>query len=392
MNGEKWLSKRAYALKQGAIRAMFDKARAMENVISMGIGEPDMETPEPIRRACAEALELGYTHYPPNAGLPILRDAISRYGLPEPGLYAPQEIMVTVGAMNALALLMLVLLEPGDHVMIQDPQWLNYASQIEYCGGVAVKLPTDPEMGFALKAKTIRDHYVPGKTKILLINSPNNPTGHVMTRENLAEIAQVCKELDLLVLSDEVYNTLVYDGAQGVSVSTFPGMRERTVVIGSLSKAYAMCGWRIGYAAGPEAIIDRMSKMQENFNSGANAAAQYAAAYALEHRELTEGIRESFAQRRKVALQCLREIPGMKWVEPKGAFYLFPDIRAFGLDSKTFCDRLLEEEGVVCVPGSAFGDVGEGFIRIAYTAKTEDILEAMGRIKKFCASLQNAPC
>jgi len=289
--------------------------------------------------------------------------------------------------MNALSLLMLVLLEPGDHVMIQDPQWLNYAKQIEYCGGVAVKLPTDPETGFALKAQTVREHYVPGKTKILLINSPNNPTGHVMTREDLAQIAQVCQELDLLVLSDEVYNTLVYDGAEAVSIATFPGMRERTVVINSLSKSYAMCGWRIGYAAGPAAIIDRMSKMQENFNSGANAAAQYAAAYALEHRELTDAIRESFAQRRKIALEGVRSIPGMKCVEPKGAFYLFPDIRAFGLDSKTFCDRLLEEAGVVCVPGSAFGTMGEGFIRMAYTAGKEDILEAMERIRKFCAKL-----
>jgi len=387
MNGEKWLSSKAAALRQGAIRAMFDKARTMENVISMGIGEPDLETPAPIREACARALELGYTHYTPNAGLPILREAISKYGLPEPGMYAPQEIMVTIGAMNALSLLMLVLLEPGDHVMIQDPQWLNYAKQIEYCGGVAVKLPTDPETGFALKAQTVREHYVPGKTKILLINSPNNPTGHVMTREDLAQIAQVCQELDLLVLSDEVYNTLVYDGAEAVSIATFPGMRERTVVINSLSKSYAMCGWRIGYAAGPAAIIDRMSKMQENFNSGANAAAQYAAAYALEHRELTDAIRESFAQRRKIALEGVRSIPGMKCVEPKGAFYLFPDIRAFGLDSKTFCDRLLEEAGVVCVPGSAFGTMGEGFIRMAYTAGKEDILEAMERIRKFCAKL-----
>ena len=263
-----------------------------------------------------------------------------------------------------------------------------YAAQIEYCGGVAVPLPTDPETGFALKAETIREHYVPGKTKILLINSPNNPTGHVMTRQELGEIARVCQELDLLVLSDEVYNTLIYDGAEAASIATFPGMRDRTVVINSLSKAYAMCGWRIGYAAGPEAIIDRMSKVQENFNSGANAAAQYAAAYALEHRELTEGIRESFALRRKAALESLLAIPGMKCAEPKGAFYLFPDIRAFGLDSKTFCDRLLKETGVVCVPGSAFGAQGEGFIRMAYTAKTEDILEAMARIKAFCAKLQ----
>lgn len=387
MNGENRLNQKAFALKQGTIRAMFDKARTMENVISMGIGEPDLDTPAPIIEAACEALHSGYTHYTPNAGLPMLREAVSKYGLPEPDMYAPNEVMITNGAMNALHLLMSILIEPGDHVMIQNPQWLNYAAQIEYCGGVAVKLPTDPENGFYLDPQTIRDNYVPGKTKALLINNPNNPTGHVLTRKNLEEIAQVACELDLLVISDEVYNTLIFEDAEAVSISTLPGMRDRTVVVNSLSKAYAMCGWRVGYAAGPEAIIDRMAKCQENFISGVNAAAQYAAAYALEHRGLTEGLRETFRERREVAIAELKKIPGMRFSEPKGAFYLFPDIRAFGLDSRTFCERLLEEAHVVCIPGSAFGSVGEGFIRIAYTAKTEDIVEAMRRIREFCAKL-----
>lgn len=387
MNGENRLNKKAFELKQGAIRAMFDKARTMENVISMGIGEPDLDTPAPIIEAANEALHSGYTHYTPNAGLPMLREAVSKYGLPEPGMYAPNEIMITNGAMNALHLLMSILIEPGDHIMIQNPQWLNYAAQIEYCGGVAVKLPTDPEKGFYLDPNTIRENYVPGKTKALLINSPNNPTGHVLTRKNLEEIAQVACELDLLVISDEVYNTLIFEDAEAVSIATMPGMRDRTVVVNSLSKAYAMCGWRVGYAAGPEALIDRMAKCQENFISGVNAAAQYAAAYALEHRELTEGLRETFRERREVAITELKKIPGIKFSEPKGAFYLFPDISAFGLDSRTFCDRLLEEAHVVCVPGSAFGSVGEGFIRMAYTAKSEDIVEAMRRIREFCAKL-----
>ena len=387
MNGENRLNKKAFELKQGAIRAMFDKARTMENVISMGIGEPDLDTPAPIIEAANEALHSGYTHYTPNAGLPMLREAVSKYGLPEPGMYTPNEIMITNGAMNALHLLMSILIEPGDHIMIQNPQWLNYAAQIEYCGGVAVKLPTDPEKGFYLDPNTIRENYVPGKTKALLINSPNNPTGHVLTRKNLEEIAQVACELDLLVISDEVYNTLIFEDAEAVSIATMPGMRDRTVVVNSLSKAYAMCGWRVGYAAGPEALIDRMAKCQENFISGVNAAAQYAAAYALEHRELTEGLRETFRERREVAIAELKKIPGIKFSEPKGAFYLFPDISAFGLDSRTFCDRLLEEAHVVCVPGSAFGSVGEGFIRMAYTAKTEDIVEAMRRIREFCAKL-----
>lgn len=387
MNGENRLNEKTINLKQGAIRAMFDKARNMENVISMGIGEPDLATPAPICDACAEALKKGYTHYPPNAGLPVLREAVSKYGLPQPGLYSPNEVMITNGAMNALNLLMNVLLNPGDHVMIQDPQWLNYASQIEFAGGVADRVPTVPEEGFALKAETIRKYYIPGKTKALLMNSPNNPTGHVMTRKELEDIADLAKELDLLVISDEVYNTLIFDDAEVVSISTLPGMRDRTVVVNSFSKSYAMCGWRVGYAAGPEAIIDRMAKCQENFISGVNAAAQFAAAYALEHPELTAGLRETFRERREVAIAELKKIPGMRFAEPKGAFYLFPDVRAFGLDSKTFCDRLLEEARVVCIPGSAFGSVGEGYIRIAYTATKEDIIEAMRRIKEFCARL-----
>jgi len=387
MNGENRLNEKTKDLKQGAIRAMFDKARSMENVISMGIGEPDLATPAPICDACVEALKKGYTHYPPNAGLPLLREAVSKYGLPQPGLYSPNEVMITNGAMNALNLLMNVLLNPGDHVMIQDPQWLNYVSQIEFAGGVADRVPTDPEEGFALKAETIRKYYIPGKTKALLMNSPNNPTGHVMTRKNLEEIADLAKELDLLVISDEVYNTLTFEDAEVISISTLPGMRDRTIVVNSFSKSYAMCGWRVGYAAGPEAIIDRMAKCQENFISGVNAAAQFAAAYALEHPELTVGLRETFRERREVAIAELKKIPGMRFAEPKGAFYLFPDVRAFGLDSKTFCDRLLEEAGVVCIPGSAFGNVGEGYIRIAYTATKEDIIEAMRRIKEFCAKL-----
>lgn len=387
MNGENRLNKKSLELKQGAIRAMFDKARTMENVISMGIGEPDLATPVEVCEKATEALQKGFTHYPPNAGLPLLREAVSKYGLPEPGLYAPNEIMITNGAMNALSLLMNILLEPGDHVMIQDPQWLNYASQIEFYGGIVDRIPTDPAKDFAIDVEEVRKRFIPGKTKALMINSPNNPTGHVMTRQELEAIAKVAVELDLLVISDEVYNTLIFEDAEVLSISTLPGMRDRTVVVNSFSKSYAMCGWRVGYAAGPEALVDRMSKCQENFISGVNAAAQYAAAYALEHKELTKPLTEAFRRRREVAIRELRKVPGIKFTEPKGAFYLFPDISSFGLDSKTFCNRLLDEAHVVCVPGSAFGPVGEGHMRIAYTATEEDIIEAMARIRKFCASL-----
>lgn len=387
MNAEKLLNERALALKQGAIRAMFDKANKMENVISMGIGEPDMHTAKPICDAAAEALYKGYTHYTPNAGLPMLRKAISEHGFAKPGLYAPEEIIVTNGGMGGLSLLMLVLLSEGDEVLIQNPQWLNYASQIRFCGGVPVGVPADPNNGFSMSVEMIRKHYNPGKTKALIINSPNNPTGHVLARKELEQIAELARELDLLIISDEVYNTLVYDGAEVVSMAELPGMKERTIVVNSFSKSYAMTGWRVGYVAADAGIIDRMSKLQENFNSCVNAAAQCAAVYALEHKELIEDIRASLEERRKIALEGILDIPGMRCPAPKGAFYLFPDIRAFGLDSMTFCNRLLDEAGVVCIPGSAFGSCGEGYIRICYTAKKEDIIEAMARIKAFCAKL-----
>lgn len=387
MNGESRLNQRARNLRQGAIRAMFDKANKMTDVISLGIGEPDMHTPEPVCKAGAQALCSGYTHYTPNAGLPVLRQAISDHAFATPGLYQPQEIIVTNGGMGGLSTLMLVVLNEGDEVLIQDPQWLNYAAQIRYCGGVPVQVPTTAESGFALKAEDIRKYYHPGKTKALLINSPNNPTGYVMTRQELEEIAALARELDLLVISDEVYGTLLYEDAEALSISELPGMRERTVVVNSFSKSYAMTGWRVGFVAGPEAIVHKMTLLQENFNSCVNAASQMAAVYALEHPELARELTEVFRERRRVAIEGLKAIPGMKCSEPKGAFYLFPDIRAFGLTSVEFCNRLLEEAGVVCIPGSAFGACGEGFIRICYTASTENIQKAMARMKEFCEKL-----
>ncbi len=387
MNAESRLNQRARNLQQGAIRAMFDKANKMTDVISLGIGEPDMHTPEPVCKAGAQALCSGYTHYTPNAGLPVLRQAISDHAFATPGLYQPQEIIVTNGGMGGLSTLMLVILSEGDEVLIQDPQWLNYAAQIRYCGGVPVQVPTTAESGFALKADDIRKYYHPGKTKALLINSPNNPTGYVMTRQELEEIAALARELDLLVISDEVYGTLLYEDAEPLSISELPGMRERTVVVNSFSKSYAMTGWRVGFVAGPEAIVHKMTLLQENFNSCVNAASQMAAVYALEHPELARELTEVFRERRLVAIEGLKAIPGMKCSEPKGAFYLFPDIRAFGLTSVEFCNRLLEEAGVVCIPGSAFGACGEGFIRICYTASTENIKKAMARMKKFCETL-----
>ncbi len=382
-----YLSKRASDLQQGAIRSMFDKAATMDNVISMGIGEPDMATPEPICQAAFEALKSGKTHYTTNAGAIECRRAIAEHNTIASLHYDPErEIVATPGGMGALSLFLSVVVNAGDEVLIQDPQWLNYVGQVEYVDGTAVRVPTRAEKGFALEADEIEKRITP-KTKLLMLNSPNNPTGCVVPLPMLEAIADVVKRHDLLVVSDEVYNTLYY-GERPVSISELPGMKERTVVINSMSKAFAMTGWRLGYAAGPEIIIDKMVKAQENMTSCANSGAQFAAAYAYEHPEFTAGLRDIFSKRRSLILSLLDRIDGITYSVPTGAFYVFPYIGAFGLSSAEFCNRLLDEQHVVCIPGSAFGACGEGDMRMAYTCSEDNIVEAIRRISEFCATLR----
>lgn len=385
MIGIERLNSKARGIDQGAIRTMFDKASKIQNVISMGIGEPNQHTHIDICNACAKALMQGNTHYAPNAGRIELRNAISQNGFIAKNFFDPEtEIMVTNGGMGAFALVMQVILEQGDMVLIQDPQYLNFEKTINYCGGIAVPVPTTFESGFCMSAEEIRKRYVKGKTKILVINSPNNPTGEVIEEDKLKEIAKLAIELDLLVLTDEVYGTLLYDGAKPLSICNYPGMKERTIVISSFSKAYAMTGWRIGYVAGPRGIIDKMTKVQEYFNSCINTPSQLAAAFALSHPEFAEEIRLSFEKRRKIAIEGFSNFKGIITNKPKGAFYLFPSIKDTGMDSQTFCNRLLDEAKVVCVPGNAFGEFGEGYIRVSYTAEESKLIEAIERIEKFC--------
>lgn len=388
MIGEERLNSKARNISLGAIREMFDKASKMQDVINMGIGEPNQDTHLDICRACGEALMRGKTHYAPNAGILELRKAISENGLIAKNFFDPEtEIMVTNGGMGAFALIMQCLLTQGDEVLIQDPQYLNFKQTINFCGGVAVPVPTTFESGFCMQAEDIRKKYVKGKTKMLIINSPNNPTGEVIPKDKLVEIAKVACELDLIVVTDEVYGSLIYEDAQQYSIVTLPGMKERTLVVGSFSKGYAMTGWRIGYLAGPSGIISQMVKVQEYFNSCINTSAQWGATFALQHPEFAEEVRQSFAERRKIILQGFEGLKGIKTNHPKGAFYLFPDIKSFGMDSTTFCNRLLDEAKVVCTPGSAFGECGEGYMRVAYTAEKDRILQAIDRIANFCNKL-----
>ena len=382
-----WINAKAKTLRQGAIRAMFDKAATIDNVISMGIGEPDMATPELVCRAGCEALEKGITHYTPNAGTLDLRRAIAeKSNLKGVGYDPATEIIITNGGMGALSLLFLVLLDPGDEILIQDPQWLHYVAQVRYCGGEPVRVPTDLEHNFEMQPETIERLITP-HTKALMINSPNNPTGSVMSRAAMEQIAAIAKKHDLLIIADEVYNTLLYGTEPYLSIAELPGMKERCVVVNSFSKSYAMTGWRIGYLAGPAEIVDRMTKCQENFNACANAPGQYAATVALDHPELCEELRQIFERRRSILLDGLAKIDGIRCNRPNGAFYVFADISSFGLSSVEFCNRLLDEQKVVCIPGSAFGECGEGFIRIAYTCSDENLHEALRRIDAFCKSL-----
>ena len=382
-----WINEKAKTLQQGAIRAMFDRASQMTGVISLGIGEPDMPTPELVCEAAKDALDKGITHYTPNAGTLSLRQAIAEKSYLSGLHYDPKtEIIVTNGGMGALSLLFLVLLNKGDEVLIQDPQWLNYAAQIAYCDGTAVRVPTDLAHNFEMQPDAIEARITP-RTKALMINTPNNPTGSVMTCETMAKIAELAVKHDLLVISDDVYNTLLYSGAQAPCIAAFPGMKERTVIVNSFSKSYAMTGWRIGFVAAPAEIVDRMTKCQENFNACANAPGQYAAAVALEHPELCEELRRIFERRRTILLDGLARINGIRCNQPNGAFYVFADISSFGLSSMEFCNRLLDEQKVVCIPGSAFGACGEGFIRIAYTCADEDIHTALDRLARFCDTL-----
>ena len=382
-----WINEKAKTLKQGAIRAMFDRANTMTGVISLGIGEPDMPTPKLVCEAAKEALDKGITHYTPNAGTLSFRQAIAEKSYLKDLHYDPNtEIIVTNGGMGALSLLFLVLLNKGDEILIQDPQWLNYVAQVAYCDGTAVRVPTDLEHNFEMQPEAIEKLITP-HTKALMINTPNNPTGSVMTRETMAKIAKLAVKHDLLVISDDVYNTLLYAGEEAPCIASFPGMKERTVIVNSFSKSYAMTGWRIGFVAAPAEIVDRMTKCQENFNACANAPGQYAATVALDHPELCEELRQTFERRRSILLDGLAKIDGIRCNRPNGAFYVFADISSFSLSSVEFCNRLLDEQKVVCIPGSAFGECGEGFIRIAYTCSDDNLYEALNRISCFCKKL-----
>ena len=376
-------SERIATVPPSGIRRFFDIAATMEDVISLGIGEPDFDTPEPIVQAGIEALKRGETHYTSNSGLMELRRALAEhldrlYGQ----TYNPaSEILVTVGVSEALYLALAATLDPGDEVIVPHPCFVSYAPEVVFAGGTPVIVPTTVENNFQVTAEDIAAAITP-RTKALLIGYPNDPTGAVMSRERLNEIAAVVKQHDLLVISDEIYDRLVY-GLDHVCFPSLPGMYNRTILLQGFSKAYAMTGWRIGYIAAPAEMLGMMRKVHQYTIMSAPSVSQYAALAALREGEpyVQEMVAE-YDRRRRLIVDGMNEI-GLSCFEPQGAFYAFPSIEITGMDGNEFAETLLHEERVAVVPGSAFGEAGQGYVRCSYATAYEKIEKALERLQRF---------
>ncbi len=378
-----FVSQRVASVPPSGIRRFFDIAATMEDVISLGIGEPDFVTPAPIVEAGIAALRRGETHYTSNSGLMELRRAIAEhldrlYGQ----TYNPaSEILVTVGVSEALYLACAATLDTGDEVVIPEPCFVSYAPEVTFAGGVPVMVPTRAENGWQVTAQDIEAAITP-RTRALLLGYPCNPTGATMSRERLNEIAALVKRHDLLVISDELYDRLTY-GAEHVSFPSLPGMYSRTILLNGFSKAYAMTGWRVGYIAAPAEILDMMRRVHQYTIMSAPTVSQYAALAALQEGEpFVQEMRAEYDRRRRLIVSGLNEI-GLTCIEPQGAFYAFPSIAVTGMDDNEFAERLIQEERVAAVPGSAFGESGKGHIRCSYATAYEKIEEALERMQRF---------
>lgn len=378
----KELSQVAQRVTPSPIRKMFNLAADLQDVVSFSVGEPDFDTPPHIVDAAIQALKDGQHHYTPNAGILPLREAISRTIRRTHGLaYDPaSQVVVAAGGMEALMLTMLCLLDPGDQFILSDPCWTNYSRQIQICSADPVFVPVTGETGFLYKPEDLEKAITP-KTKGFLINSPSNPTGGVAAREDLEQLAQIAIQHDLYVISDEVYQSILYDGAQAPSIAALPGMAERTILINSFSKTFAMTGWRVGYAAGPAHIIRNMVKLQENVAACVTTCAQYGALAALEGpSDAVDAMVATYAQRRSYLLNELEKIPGLRFYIPQGTFYLFIDVSATGMSAEAFCKDLLQQQRVVMVPGEAFGKSGRNYVRISFATSMEAIREGVRRL------------
>lgn len=384
---DKLISEKCRVMKPSGIRKFFDIAAQMDNVISLGVGEPDFQTPWNVKQAAITALEKGKTKYTANSGLAELRKAISENIRKNTGVsYCDNdEIIVTVGGSEGIDISIRTLIESGDEVLIVEPCFVCYAPIVSLCGGVPVSVQTTEETQFRLTPEMLREK-ITDKTKLLILPFPNNPTGAIMERSDLEAIAEVIRDTNILILSDEIYSSLTY-GSKHCSIIEIDGMKERTIYVNGFSKAYAMTGWRLGYVAGPKPIIKQMLKIHQYGIMSSPTISQYAAVEALENcDEDIIKMRDEYDMRRRWLVKALNDI-GLTCFEPKGAFYVFPSIKSTGLTSEEFCERLVYEHNVAVVPGNAFGECGEGYIRISYAYSLKHIMTAMDRIKEFLADL-----
>lgn len=376
------LSKLAQKAEGSVIREMYNLALTMQNTISFTVGEPDFITPKRIIDEACKYWQQGLTHYTPNIGLVQLRQEIAK-------LHAddmqpdPEQIMISCGATEAIQMALFTLCDPGDEVIVITPAWPNYFGQIAMTGAVTVPVAAREENDFIPEVDAIRRAITP-KTKCIILNSPSNPTGAVMGRETCARLAALLRERDIWIIADEIYSRLVYDEAGYTSITSFEGIMEKTVYISGFSKMFAMTGWRLGYAIGPQAVIANMTKLHENGASNLPAPSQLAAAAGL--RECMGEVavmRESYHRRRDLICELIAQVPGFSIRRPKGAFYAFVNIQKTGMQSKELSMDLLQKTGVVTVPGSGFGDAGEGFIRLTYATSDENIREGLRRIRQY---------
>jgi aspartate/methionine/tyrosine aminotransferase len=369
---------------------MFELAAKVPDAISLAIGQPDFDTPCHIVEAGQRALDEGYTRYTPALGLLELREAIARKVWRDNKIRAdPQtEIIVTIGAMEGLLLALMTALDPGEEVIIPDPAYTNYEHLIRVATGVPVRVPAQEENEFKLNPDDV-ERALTERTRVLIINSPANPTGAVMLRTDLEKMAEIAQRHNLIVISDEAYEKLIYDSLEHVSIASLPGMKERTVSVYTLSKAYAMTGWRIGFAVGADHLIDPIHRMQAGVVSCVASFIQKAAVTALDGpQDCVDEMVAQYDARRKFIVNALNEVEGIRCLEPKGAFYVFPNISALDRPSEEVAISLLETSKVICVPGTAFGPCGEGYLRLCYASPLENLEEGVRRIKEGAAKLQ----
>ncbi|MCM1023661.1 MAG: aminotransferase class I/II-fold pyridoxal phosphate-dependent enzyme [Prevotella sp.] len=385
---ENLISKKCRSLKPSGIRKFFDIASNMEGVISLGVGEPDFHTPWAVRQTAISTLEKGRTVYTANSGLMELRKTICGYIKRKIGVeYEPEsQLIVTVGGSEGIDLGIRALIDPGDEVLIVEPCFVCYAPIVELTGGVAVPIETTADTGFKLTAEALKNK-ITDRTKLLILPFPNNPTGAVMTKADLEPIAEVLRGTDIMVLSDEIYSELTYEGKH-FSITKLEGMKERTLLVNGFSKAFAMTGWRLGYVAGPAPVIKQMLKIHQYAIMCAPTVSQYAAVTAMTSCDgEVEKMVNEYNIRRRWLVNALNEI-GLTCFEPKGAFYVFPSIKSTGLTSQKFCEELLYRHSVAVVPGDAFGASGEGYIRISYAYSLKHLMEAVERIAEFLEELK----